>query len=206
MPLVTTIFLVLVGLVLLVACVNVANLLLARASAREKEIAVRAALGARRARLIRQMLTESVLLAAAGALGGALMGNCLIRGLDRLRPLGDLPLRLAFTFDWRVFADGGCVTLLAGIVAGLAPALQISRANLNKTLREGRRGLVGSAGRERHWLRNGLVIAQVAGTLIVLVTAGLFTRSLTNAESIDLGYDPHNVLNLSFDPKLQGYD
>jgi putative ABC transport system permease protein len=204
MPLVTTIFLVMVGLVLLVACFNVANLLLARAVVREKEMAVRAAMGASRARLIRQMLTESVLLAIAGAVGGALMGNWVIRVLERLRPLGDFHLRLAFTFDWRVFSYVAGVALAAGIVAGLAPALRISRANLNDTLREGGRGLIGGA--RRHWLRHGLVVAQVAGSLIVLVAAGLFTRSLTNAESIDLGYDPHNVLNLSLEPKLQGYD
>jgi putative ABC transport system permease protein len=204
MPLVTTIFLVMVGLVLLVACFNVANLLLARAAAREKEIAVRAALGAGRARLLRQMLTESLLLAMAGAAGGALLGSWVIRGLEKLRPLGDFALRLAFTFDWRVFTYVAGVTLLAGIVAGLAPALRTSRTNLNETLREGGRGLLGDT--RRHWLRNGLVMAQVAGSLIVLVAAGLFTRSLTNAEAIDLGYDPHNVLNVSLDPKLQGYD
>jgi predicted permease len=204
MPLVATVFLVMVGLVLLVACFNVANLLLARAVVREKEMAVRAAMGASRARLIRQMLTESILLAIAGAVGGALMGNWVIRGLERLRPLGDFHLRLAFTFDWRVFSYVTGVALGAGIVAGLAPALRISRANLNDTLREGGRGLIGGA--SRHWLRHGLVVAQVAGSLIVLVAAGLFTRSLTNAESIDLGYDPHNVLNLSLEPKLQGYD
>jgi putative ABC transport system permease protein len=204
MPLVTTVFLVMVGLVLLVACFNVANLLLARAAGREKEMAVRAAMGASRARLIRQMLTESILLAIAGAAGGALMGNWVIRGLERLRPLGDFALRLAFTFDWRVFSYVTGAALAAGIVAGLAPALRISRSNLNDTLREGGRGLIGDTG--RHWLRNGLVVAQVAGSLIVLIAAGLFTRSLTNAESIDLGYDPHHVLNLSLDPKLQGYD
>jgi len=204
MPLVSTIFLVMVGLVLLVACFNVANLLLARAAAREKEIAVRAAIGAGRARLIRQMLTESLLLAMAGAAGGALLGNWVIRGLEKLRPLGDFALRLAFRFDWRVFTYVAGVTLLAGIVAGLAPALRISRTNLSETLREGGRGLIGDAG--RHWLRNGLVMAQVAGSAIVLVAAGLFTRSLTNAEAIDLGYDPHHVLNVSLDPKLQGYD
>jgi len=204
MPLVTTIFLVMVGLVLLVACFNVANLLLARAAMREKEMGVRTAMGASRARLIRQMLTESILLAIAGAAGGALMGNWVIQGLEKLRPLGDFALRLAFAFDWRVFGYVAGVTLLAGIAAGLAPALRISRANLNDTLREGGRGVIG--GTRRHWLRNALVVAQVAGSVIVLVAAGLFTRSLTNAESIDLGYDPHNVLNVSLDAKLQGYD
>ncbi len=204
MPLVTTIFLVMVGLVLLVACFNVANLHLARAAAREKEIAVRAALGAGRGRLIRQMLTESLLLAMAGAAGGALMGTWAIKGLEKLRPLGDFALRLAFTFDWRVFAYVAGVALMAGIVAGLAPALRTSRTNLNETLREGGRGLIGDT--RRHWLRNGLVMAQVAGSLIVLVAAGLFTRSLRNAEAVDLGYDPHQVLNVSLDPKFQGYE
>ena len=204
MPLVTTIFLVMVGLVLLVACFNVANLQLARAATREKEIAVRAAMGAGRARLIRQMLTESLVLAIVGAAGGALLGNWAIRGLEKLRPLGDFALRLDFSFDWRVFAYVTGVTLLAGIVAGLAPALRTSRTNLNDTLREGGRGLIGDT--RRHGLRNGLVIAQVAGSLIVLVAAGLFTRSLTNAEAVDLGYDTHHVLNVSLDPKLQGYD
>jgi putative ABC transport system permease protein len=204
MPLVTTIFLVMVGLVLLVACFNVANLLLARAAAREKEIAIRAAIGAGRARLIRQMLTESFVLALVGATGGALLGNWAIRGLEKLRPLGDFALRLDFRFDWRVFTYVAGVTLLAGIVAGLAPALRTSRTNLNETLREGGRGLIGDT--RRHGLRNGLVIAQVAGSSIVLVAAGLFTRSLTNAEAVDLGYDPHQVLNVSLNPELQGYD
>jgi predicted permease len=204
MPLVATVFLAMVGLVLLVACFNVANLLLARAAAREKEIAVRAAMGASRVRLIRQLLTESILLAVAGGVGGALLGNWVVRGLESLRPLGDLSLRLAFAFDWRVFSYAAGVALAAGIVAGLAPALRVSRTNLNETLREGGRGLVGDS--RRHWLRNGLVISQVAGSLIVLVAAGLFVRSLTNAEALDLGYDPHNVLNIVLDPKLQGYD
>ena len=204
MPLVTAIFLVMVGLVLLVACFNVANLLLARAAARENEIAVRAAMGASRGRLIRQMLTESILLAVAGAAGGALMGNWGIHGLERLRPLGDLTMRLAFTFDWRVFTYVAGVALVAGVVAGLAPALRTSRTNLNVTLREGGRGVAGVA--RRHRLRNGLVVAQVAGSVIVLVAAGLFTHSLKNVEAMDLGYDPHQVLNVSLDPKLQGYD
>jgi putative ABC transport system permease protein len=204
MPLVASVFFLMVGLVLLVACVNVANLLLARVAVREKEMAIRAAIGAGRARLIRQLLTESILLAAAGGVGGAIAGNWVIRGLEGLRPLGDFPLRLAFTFDWRVFSYVAGVALGAGILAGLAPAWRASRTDLNQALREGGRGLIGDT--RRHWLRNGLVIAQVAGSLIVLVAAGLFMRSLAKAESIDLGYDPHNVLNVGLDPGLQGYD
>src|SRR5271157_74243 len=203
MPLVATVFLVMVGLVLAVACLNVANLLLARAAGREKEIAIRAAMGAGRKRLLRQLLTESLLLAVAGGVGGAIAGNWVCRLLNGLRPLGDFPLRLAFAFDWRVFAYVAGVALLAGILAGLAPALGVSRTDLNLALREGGRGLVGESG--RHWLRNGLVIAQVAGSLIVLVAAGLLTRSLAHAELIDLGFDPHNILNVSLDPGLQGY-
>jgi putative ABC transport system permease protein len=204
MPLVTTVFLAMVALVLLVACFNVANLLLARAAAREKEVAVRAALGASRVRLIRQMLTEYLLLAIAAAVGGALMGTWVVRGLENLRPLGDLGLRLAFTFDWRVFGFVAGLALVAGALAGIAPALRVSRTNLNDALRQGGRGPTGET--RRHRLRSGLVVAQVAGSLIVLVAAGLFMRSLRNAESIDLGYDPHHLLNVSLDPELQGYD
>ncbi len=203
MPLVTAVFFVMVGLVLLVACFNVANLLLARAGAREREIAVRSALGAGRACLIRQLLTENILLAAAGAAGGALAGNWAIRGLERLRPLGDFALRLAFEFDWRVFSYVTAIALGAGIVSGLAPALRISATNLTDSLREAGRGTVGGG---RHLLRNAFVVAQVAGSLIVLVAACLFIRSLTNARSIDLGFNPRNTLNVSLNPKLQGYD
>jgi len=202
-PLVVTVFLLMVGLVLVVACLNVANLLLARAAAREKEISIRAAIGAGRRRLLRQLLTESMLLALAGGVGGAIIGNSIGYVMNGLRPLGDLPLRLAFTFDWRVFSYVAGVALLAGILAGLAPAWRISRTDLNLALREGGRGLIGES--RRHWLRNGLVIVQVAGSLILLVAAGLFTRSLSRAESIDLGFDPRNVLNVSLDPGLQGY-
>lgn len=201
--LVASVFLTMVGLVLVVACLNVANLLLARAAAREKEIAIRAAIGAGRGRLLRQLFTESMLLAAAGGVGGAIVGNSVSHLLNGLRPLGDLPLRLAFAFDWRVFAYVAGTALMAGVLAGFAPALRVSRTDLNLALREGGRGLIGESG--RHWLRNGMVVAQVAGSLILLVVAGLFTRSLTRAESIDLGFDPHNVLNVSLDPGLQGY-
>ncbi|HTT62205.1 MAG TPA: FtsX-like permease family protein, partial [Bryobacteraceae bacterium] len=142
--------------------------------------------------------------AIAGGASGALAGNWVCHTLNNLRPLGDFPIRLAFVFDWRVFTYVAAVALSAGILAGLAPALRVSRANLNETLREGGRGMIG--GGRRHTLRNGLVVAQVAGSLIVLVAAGLFTRSLSRAQSIDLGFDPHHVLNVGIDPGIQGYD
>jgi predicted permease len=205
LPLVGGVFLTLVGLVLMVACINVANLLLARSAARQKEIAVRASMGATRFRLIRQMLTESILLALVGGAIGALLGMWVCAALERLRPLGDFPLRFGFTFDWRVFGYVAGVASLSGILAGLAPALRTSRASLNQTLRETGRGLIGEGGRRR-MLRNTLVVAQVAGSIIVLVAAGLFARSLSHAESVDLGYDPHNVLNVGINPELQNYD
>jgi predicted permease len=201
---VTAIFLLLVGLVLLVACLNVTNLLLARAVAREKEIVIRAAMGAGRLRLIRQSLTESILLAVAGGAVGALMGNWACRALEQVRPLGDFPLRIGFTFDWRVFSYVAGIVFAAGILAGLAPALRVPRTNLIETLRAGGRALIGDSG--RHWLRNSLVVAQLAGSLVVLVAAGLFARSLARAESVELGFDPHRLLNVGVDPGQQGYD
>jgi predicted permease len=202
--LVTTVFLLLVGLVLIVACVNVANLLIARAIAREKEIAVRVAMGAGRLRLIRQSLAESILLAMAGGAAGAVMGNWACRTLERVRPIGNFPIRIGFTFDWRVFSYVAGVVLAAGILVGLVPALRMPRTNLIGKLREGGRALIGDSG--RHWLRNSLVVGQLAGSLIVLLAAGLFVRSLTRAESIDLGFDRHNLLNVTMNPGQQGYD
>jgi predicted permease len=197
-------FMILVGLVLLVACVNVANLLLARAAARKREFAVRSALGAGRSRLIRQLLTETILLALAGGAGGALLGNWVCRALETLRPLGDFPIRFDLTFDWRVFSYVSGIALLTGIIAGLIPALRVSRTDLYETLRESGRGAAGDTG--RHPIRNILVIAQVAGSLVLLVASGLFMRSLARAKSIDLGFNPQNVLNVGLDPGLQGYD
>jgi predicted permease len=204
LPVAAGAFMILVGLVLLVACVNVANLLLARAAARKKEFAIRAAMGAARTRLIRQSLTETILLSLAGGAGGAVLGNWVCRGLETLRPLGDFPIRFNLGFDWRVFSYISGVALFTGIVAGLVPALRVSRTDLNETLRESGRGSSGDGG--RHPIRNILVVAQVAGSLILLVAAGLFMRSLAQAKSIDLGFNPHNVLNVGVDPGLQGYE
>jgi putative ABC transport system permease protein len=181
-----------VGFVLLIACANVANLLLARAAARQKEIAVRAALGAGRVRIIRQLLTESVLLSCLGAAAGLAIAFWSIKVLLNFGPpeLGDwqnigLDLTtLAFTF---------VVALLTGIVFGLAPALSASRLNLVEMLNEtgGGRGF-----RSNDFLRNGLVVAEVALALVLLVGAGLFFRSLIRLQSIDAGFNPRNVLTL----------
>jgi len=132
------------------------------------------------------------------------MGSWVCRALDRLRPVGDFPVRFGFTFDWRVFTYVAGVGLAAGILAGLAPALRARGTDLVQTLREGGRGMIGNSG--RHWLRNSLVAAQVAGSLIVLVAAGLFTRSLTKAQSVDLGFEPRHLLNVGLNPGLQGYE
>jgi putative ABC transport system permease protein len=203
-PIAATVFLGLVGLVLLVACINVANLLLARATVREKEMAIRTALGAGRARLIRQLLTESLVLALLGGAAGALIGWWSSRLLSGFRLPGDLPIQFDFSLDGRVFLYITGIALATGLLVGLVPALRSSRANLNDTLREGGRAPSGSGG--RHRVRNVLVIAQVAGSLVLLIAAGLFVRSLGNARNADLGFRPANLLNLNMDPAQQGYD
>jgi hypothetical protein len=166
----------LAGLVLLLACVNVANLLLVRATVREREMVIRSALGARRSRLIRQMLTESILLALFGGIGGMGLGFWGSSLLGSINLQTDLPLRLDFGFDWHVFAFSAAAALLAGVLVGLVPALRMVHTDLNFLLREGGRGIAGGGNR----FRNALVVAQVASAFILLIVAGLFTRSLSN--------------------------
>ena len=202
-PLVAGIFLALTLLVLLVACVNVANLQLVRATLRQKEITIRAALGAGQMRLVRQLLTESVLLALLGAVAGAAAGAWGSRLLASIPLPGDLPFHFDFSLDWRVFAYVAAIALAAGIAVGLVPAVRAARTNLSEALHEGGRG-VGAAG--RHRVRNLLVASQMAGTMVLLVAAGLFVRSLGNAQKADLGFDPRNVLNFTMDPAQQGYE
>lgn len=203
-PLVAGVFLLLVTLVLLVACVNVVNLLLVRATVRHRELAVRAALGAGRRRLVRQMLTESLMLAAAGGVTGAIIGRWLSGMLSRITLPADLPIRFDLVFDWRVFSYIAAVALGTGLVVGLIPALRASRTDLNEVLREGGRSMAEGGGRQR--MRGILVIAQVAVSLVLLVAAGLFVRSVQRAQSIDLGFDPAHVLNLSMDVSQQALD
>jgi predicted permease len=197
-------FLLLGVLLLLLACMNVANVLLARATVRQREMGLRAALGAGRGRLIRQMLTETILLGLLGGLLGLILGEWASPGdLSKLVSTS-LPIRMDFGFDWRVFAYSFAAALFTGIFVGLWPALRASRADLNSILQEG--GRSDSAGAGRHRLRSALVVAQVAGSLMLLIIAGLFVRSLRSAETMYLGFDPDHVLNLSLDPHQIGYD
>jgi predicted permease len=198
------VFMVLAGLVLLLACFNVANIVLVRATTREREMAVRTALGAARTRIVRQLLTESILLAMLGGAVGLLAGIWASRLLSSIRiEIATIPLRFDFSFDWRVFVFGLAAALLTGLVVGLSPAWRAARRDFNQVLHEGSRGVLGS-GRSR--LRSALVTAQVAGSLILLVVAGLFVRSAQNTEHTYLGFDPHHVLNATMETRTVGYD
>ena len=203
-PMIATVFLGLVGLILLVTCVNVTNLLLSRASVRSKEMAIRAALGAGRGRMFRQLLSESVLISIFGGLGGAALGLYLMRWIEAIRLPGDFPLRTDLPFDWRMFAYVASIAIVAGLLAGLVPAWRASRLDLNEILRESGRSLTGGAGHTR--IRNALVIAQAAGSLVVLIIAALFLRSLEHAQKLDIGLNPDHVLNLTMDVQQLGLD
>lgn len=193
-----------VGIVLLVACFNIANLLLARASGRKREMSIRAALGASRGRIITQLLTEAVMLALAGGalgLGLALIGRDLMwRFRPPLLPEGSMDLSL----DWHVLAFTMLVALGTGIVFGLAPALQSSRPDLVSELKERTGSDLHKSSRFN--VRNFLIAAQVAVCLIALVGAGLFLLSLRNAQTMDPGFDTHNLAMMSFDLGALNYD
>jgi predicted permease len=199
---VSTIFLGLAGLVLLLACVNVTNLLLVRASVREREMVIRSALGAQRSRLIRQMLTESILLALFGGAAGMALGLLGSSQLGSVKFGVDIPVYINFGFDWRVFTFSAAIALLAGAVVGVLPAVRLSRANLNLLLREGGRGLAGGSSK----FRDALVILQVGSALMLLIVAGLFTRSLAQAAHSNFGFNPSHVLTLTMDPSEIGYN
>jgi predicted permease len=203
-PLIASVFLGLVGLVLIVTCVNVTNLLLSRASNRAMEIAVRAALGAGRIRLFRQLLTESLLLSGLGAIGGAVIGVCLMKWIETIRLPGDFAVRTSQPFDWHMFLFVGLVAAASGLLAGLAPAFRATRTDPNDTLRESGRGLASGAAHSR--IRSVMVVAQTAGSLVVLIMAGLFMRSLQRAEKADLGFKPEHLVNFTMDVNELGYD
>ncbi len=193
-----------VAIVLLIACANVANLLLARASARRKEIAVRLALGASRSRLVRQLLTESVLLSLAGGVVGLLLALWTIDLLKTATPTsGIFSFTLDYHLDGRVLAFTFALSFATGIIFGLAPALQASRADLVPALKD--EVAMVAQGRRRLSLRNLLVVAQVALSLVLLIGAGLFLRSLKNAQDIDPGFEADKILNAQLNINLLRY-
>lgn len=191
-----------VALVLLVTCTNLAGLMLARATDRKREIAIRLAMGANRMRLIRQLLTESVLLSVVGGVVGVLLAFWIIQALLTFKPPIDFPLALDVNVDWRVLLFSLAVSLLAGAVFGLAPALQATRPGLSQALRE--TSAQGGAARTR--LRSVLVVSQIAISLVVLIAAGLVVRTLQQVQTMNPGFDSQNGLTVSFDLGLQGYD
>ena len=188
------------GFVLLIACVNVANLLMARGATRSREFAIRAALGASRARTIRQLLTESLLMAFAGGLSGILIaawsGSLLLKVLPgnlRAVPFRSINSTDGIAIDYKVLAFTWGITCLTGIIFGLAPALIFSKRNVNEFLQEGSRGTTGGGAR----LRQGLVILEVALALVVLTGAGLMIQSMARLLNVAPGLDPHNVITLN---------
>jgi predicted permease len=196
-----------VGVVLLIACANVAGLLLARSAARQREMAVRLALGAKRGRLVLQMLTESLLLSAGGGTLGLLVAVWGARALTILvsDPVSNQP---AFSphIDWRVLAFTAGISILTGVVFGLAPALRGSDIGLTASLKSGSGGSSGaSSGGRRITLGGSLVAVQMALAIVVLVTAGLLTRTLSNLKNLNPGFDTHSMLLFRVDPRLAGY-
>jgi predicted permease len=191
-----------VGLVLLIACANVANLLIARATARQKEIAVRLALGASRSRIVSQLLVESLALSLAGGLAGLALAIWMDRALLSFLPTGDSPLIISTMPDWRILAFNMGVSLLTGIIFGLVPALQSTRPQLAGTLKDQVGSIVGGSS---VGLRKALVVAQVTLSLLLLIGAGLFIRSLKNLKDLDPGFHTANLVGFAVDPPMNGY-
>jgi predicted permease len=197
-----------VAIILLIACINVAGLMLARSATRQREVAVRLALGARRIRIVRQLLTESVLLSTLGGVLGILFAywgaHAILSFVSNNQPR---PLGFAIGIDMRLLAFTLAVSLGAGIFFGFAPAFRSARLDLTPALKNGRRGLAGEAKLVGRWLSlgNALVVAQVALAIVVLVGAGLLVRTLQNLRSVDVGFDPRNIVLFGINPTLAGY-
>ncbi len=189
-------------LVLAIACANVANLLLAQAAGRQREMAVRLAVGATRGRLLRQMLTESVLLALVGGLVGVALSLWAARALSTFRLPTPVPLELMVSFDWRVLLYTFALSVGTGLLFGLAPAWAAARPILSNALKG--EDVLARPGR-RWTLRNILVVSQIAMSLVLLCATGLFLRSLESASSIDIGFRSRGILMMAVDPRLHGY-
>ena len=190
--------------ILLIACANVANLLLARSTARQREMAVRLALGAGRGRIVRQLLTESILLGVIGGAGGVILAYCLGDVLIALLPPTPFPITLNPQPDWRVLIFSFVVAVLSGVIFGLAPALQMARWNLNQGLRE--RASTGGGAVTRLNLRSLLVVAQIAVSLLLLIGSGLFLKSFYEAQAINPGFRTDNLNLVTINPVLARYD
>ena len=204
LPLIRGSLLGLAALVLLIACMNVANLLLVRATVRQREMAMRAALGSGRPRLVRLLLAESLLLSLGGTAGGLVLARWATNlFLGTIDIASDIPLSLDFHYDWRVFGYAALISGITGVLMGIVPAMRASRAEVTALLHDGGHGSAG-AGRQR--LRSAMVVAQVAGSLVLLIVAGLCVRSLQRAQFLDLGFDPANILTARIDPHQIGYD
>ena len=185
-----------VVLVLLIACANVANLLLSRATKRSREIAVRCALGATRVRVVRQLITESIVLSAFGGLLGIGVASESLAAVLKLYP-ANLPRAQEIGIDFRVILFVAGLTILTGILFGLAPALRVSSPNLGNVMRDGDRSTTAGSGQNR--LRAGLVTAEIALGVVLLIGAGLFIRSLDRLSHVPLGFNPQHLLTASFD-------
>jgi putative ABC transport system permease protein len=195
-------FFAVAGLVLAIACINVANLLLSTAPARVREIAVRLAMGASRLRLLRQFLIESVLLSLGGTIAGLVMATGCAAFIRSIEIASDLPLKLDARVDLRVVLFSFAVGVASGVLAGVVPALRATRADLNAVLKATELRFAGSRG----WLRQGLVVAQVAVALVMLVLSGLFLETIRAARNGDPGFRIQHVLTLGLDPRVARYD
>ena len=193
-----------VGFVLLIACANVANLLLSRSAKRSREVAIRFALGASRARVIRQLLIESTLLAFIGGALGLLLSYAGIRAFDAAVANSGKPYWIVFSMDFTVFGYMAAVCLATGIIFGMAPALQVSKTNANEILKEGGRGAAGGPRARR--MRSALVITELALTVVLLIGAGLMVRSFLKLYSLDLGVDADHLLTMRAELPAKKYE
>ena len=196
------ILMVVVGFVLLLACTNLANLLLARATERRNEISVRLALGASRRRLVQQLLTESMLLAIISGAFGLLLAYWLVKLIGGFKLPVDFPLLIDLHIDYRVLAFTGLISLVTGVLFGLLPALQATKVDLLTALKDE----TSVGGHRRSWWKSSLIVLQVALSLVLLVGGGLMLRALERAQTVNLGFNPLNALAVTFDLRLQGYN
>lgn len=204
MPAIATIFLAMVGLVLLIACANIANLVLVRGLGRKREMALRAALGATRGRLAWPLLAESLIVGLAGGALGLVAASWAAAGLEGIRPPSEIPFVFDYSLDGRVLAFTSLATLGTTLLFGLLPSIRASRTDLAQGMNDGGRGA--SEGRSGRRARSALVVAEFALAAVLLITAGLFWRSLQEAENTYLGFEPGGTLIATVSPNAAGYE